>query len=103
MICWFVREHVVGGILDGACGCDNLMVIVDAFIDWVLVDGCWVRGVVVLVVGELFELVVELVIVCAGVFGSLGVLLCSGIGVGVQFVGLGIVTVVDLFGVGVNF
>ena len=98
----FARWNTAFAYLDAARGRDNLTVIADALVDRVLLDERRARGAVALVAGEPVELAAELVIVSAGVFGSPGVLLRSGIGAGAQLAGLEIATVVDLPGVGAN-
>jgi choline dehydrogenase len=90
----FARWNTAFAYLDAARGRDNLTVIGAALVDRVLLDGRRARGTVALVAGEPVELLAELVIVCAGVFGSPAVLMRSGM--------LGIATVLDRPGVGAN-
>lgn len=96
------RWNTAFAYLDGARTRENLTVMGDGLVDRVLLDGRRARGAVVLLESGPVELEAGTVIVSAGVFGSPGVLLRSGIGPRGQLAELGISVAVELPGVGAN-
>jgi choline dehydrogenase len=98
----FARWNTAFAYLDGARARENLTVIGDALVDRVLFDGRRACGAVLLTEGGSVELGADLVIVGAGVFGSPGVLMRSGVGPGALLAELRIRIALDHPGVGAN-
>lgn len=98
----FARWNTAFAYLDAARARENLTVIGGALVDRVLLDGRRARGAVALVDGNAVEFGGDLVIVCAGAFGSPGLLMRSGIGPSAHLGELGIAVASNLPGVGAN-
>jgi choline dehydrogenase len=79
-----------------------LQIIGDVLIDRLIVEGGFVRGVVVIKENERAEIHADRVILSAGAFGTPSVLLRSGIGPSTDLAQHGIPIVIDLPGVGEN-
>jgi choline dehydrogenase len=97
-----VRFNAAFAYLDPLRDDPRLTIAGGALVDRLLLEGDRTVGVRAVVAGEPVEIRAELVVLCAGTFGSPAVLLRSGIGPAGELRALGIEVVADRPGVGAN-